>query len=299
MKKSHFDGSWAALVTPFKGGTVDKNALYRLLDMHLEARTDGLVICGTTGESATLAGEEKVKLMKAVSERVGGKIRLVFGTGGNNTLTAAELTKKAEDLGAEGVLVVTPYYNKPTPAGLLAHFTEIAKATRLPVILYNVPGRTGVNMTSQVTLELAKIPNVKAVKEASGNLDQIMDIIRDAPDGFALLSGDDALNYSILSLGGRGVISVTANVAPKMMKAFADAALREDWEKARVLHFELLDLHRAMFLESNPIPAKTSLHLMGLIRDEFRLPLVPATPGTREKLAKTLERMGLLPCSQP
>jgi len=294
MKKNNFEGSWAALVTPFKGGEIDREALFRLIDYHVSAKTDGLVISGTTGESATLSMKEKCDLMELVAKKVGGKIPLVLGTGGNNTTVAVELTKKAADLGASGVLVVTPYYNKPTQNGLIAHFTEIAKATNLPVILYNVPGRTGVNMTAQTTLELAKIPNVKAVKEASGNLEQIMDILSSAPDGFHLLSGEDSLNFPIMALGGKGVISVTANVDPVRMKSFTKAALKGDWEEARKIHFELLPLHRAMFLESNPIPVKTALSLMGYIADEFRLPLVRSTQQTREKLSQILRRMGLL-----
>ena len=296
MNNITFEGSWAALVTPFKNGAIDQQALYRLLDVHLSAKTDGLVICGTTGESATLSADEKASLMKTVADRVSGKVKLVFGTGGNDTAHAVELTRKAADLGAQGVLVVTPYYNKPTQTGLIAHFTHIAQATPLPVILYNVPGRTGVNMACATTLELARLPNVKAVKEASGNLEQIMDILRGAPKGFELLSGDDALNFAIMALGATGCISVTANVDPKRMKAFTDAARAKEWDKARTIHFELLDLHRAMFIESNPIPAKTALHLMGHVGNEFRLPLVPAAEATRERIAKTLERMGLLPC---
>lgn len=288
------DGSWVALVTPFHNGKIDERALFGLLDFHLEARTDGLVICGTTGESATLSADERAALMQMVARRVGGKIRLMFGTGGNATASAVEMTRRAADLGAEAVLVVAPYYNKPTQAGLLAHFQAVAAATTLPVVLYNVPGRTGVNMTAATTLELARVPNIKAVKEASGNLDQIMDILARAPAGFALLSGDDALNFAIMALGGRGTISVTANVAPAKMKAFTDACLAERWSEARAIHFELLDLHRAMFLEANPIPVKTALHLMGRLHDEFRLPLVPMGAGPRAQLAQTLERMGLL-----
>jgi 4-hydroxy-tetrahydrodipicolinate synthase len=290
-----FAGSWAALVTPFHDGSIDTKALYTLLDRHLEAQSDGLVICGTTGESATLTATEKADLMQIVAKRVSGKIKLVFGTGGNNTAAVAALTRKAEDLGAQGVLVVTPYYNKPTPAGLIAHFTEVAKATKLPVILYNVPGRTGVNMAPGTALELARLPNVKAMKEASGNLEQVMDLIKGAPPGFEVLSGEDSLNFPIMALGAAGCISVTANVDPRRMKAFTAAALQGDWAKARQVHFELLDLHRAMFIEANPIPVKTALHLMHLIRPEFRLPLVPAQSSTSEKLTPLLERMGLLP----
>jgi len=295
MPRTTFRGSWAALVTPFSNGQIDQEALFRLLDMHLSAGTDGLVIVGTTGESATLSSDEKSRLMELVAGRVSGKIGLMLGTGGNNTASAVEMTRKAENLGADSVLVVTPYYNKPTPAGQIAHFQAVAAATRLPVLLYNVPGRTGVNMTSATVLELAKTPNIRGIKEASGNVEQAMDILRAAPAGFELLSGEDALNMPLMAVGACGTISVTANVAPRLMKDFVDAALRKAWDEARLLHFNLLDLHRAMFFESNPIPVKTALALMGIIRDEFRLPLVQAVDSTRDRLARVLEQMGLLP----
>ncbi|HOY68704.1 MAG TPA: 4-hydroxy-tetrahydrodipicolinate synthase [Candidatus Ozemobacteraceae bacterium] len=295
MPRTTFQGSWAALVTPFHDGQIDLDALYRLLDLHLAAGTDGLVISGTTGESATLTGDEKIRLMETVAGRVTGKIGLMFGTGGNSTAAAVEMTRRAESLGADSVLVVTPYYNKPTPAGQIAHYQAVAAATKLPVLLYNVPGRTGTNMTAATVLELAKVPNIRGIKEASGNIEQAMDILRAAPAGFELVSGEDALNLPLMAVGARGTISVTANVAPRLMKEFVDAALRNTWDEARRRHFELLDLHRAMFYESNPIPCKTALALMGLIRDEFRLPLVPATGSTRDRLAVVLEKLGLLP----
>jgi len=286
-------GSWVALVTPFLNGSIDEKALCRLLDLHLEARTDGIVIAGTTGESATLSADEKTHLMNLVAKRLDGRIPLMLGTGGNNTATVIEATRRAADLGASSVLVVTPYYNKPPQGGLIEHFRAVAAATPLPVVLYNVPGRTGVNLLPPAVLELAKVANIKAVKEASGNLEQAMDILRAAPAGFALLSGEDALNHPLMAVGAAGTISVTANVDPRRMKAFNDAARAGKWADALRVHFELLDLHRAMFLEANPIPVKTALALRGLIREEFRLPLVPAQPTTREKLAPVLERMGL------
>ncbi|HEY9068968.1 MAG TPA: 4-hydroxy-tetrahydrodipicolinate synthase [Candidatus Ozemobacteraceae bacterium] len=295
MPRTTFQGSWAALVTPFHDGQIDLDALYRLLDLHLAAGTDGLVISGTTGESATLSGEEKIRLMETVAGRVAGKIGLMLGTGGNSTAAAVEMTRRAESLGADSVLVVTPYYNKPTPAGQIAHYQAVAGATKLPVMLYNVPGRTGTNMTAATVLELAKVPNIRGIKEASGNIEQAMDILRAAPAGFELVSGEDALNLPLMAVGACGTISVTANVAPRLMKQFVDAALRAAWDEARRRHFELLDLHRAMFYESNPIPCKTALALMGLIRDEFRLPLVPAVSQTRDRLAGVLEKLGLLP----
>ncbi|MBF0408679.1 MAG: 4-hydroxy-tetrahydrodipicolinate synthase [Candidatus Riflebacteria bacterium] len=284
-------GSWVALVTPFKDGKIDENALDGLLDFHLKAGTDGIVICGTTGESVTLTSDEKSLLMKRATAAFRGKVPIMLGTGGNNTSVVTENTRMAADHGADAVLVVTPYYNKPTQAGLIAHFTEVAKSTKLPVILYNVPGRTGVNLLPQTVLELAKISNIAGIKEATGNLEQAMDILRHAPEDFLLYSGEDALNFQLMATGASGTISVTGNVVPGKMKAFNDACLSKDWEKARKIHFELLDLHRAMFLESNPIPVKTALAIMGKIRDEFRLPLVQASSQTREKLAAIIQKL--------
>jgi len=280
-------GSWAALITPFRqDDQIDFAALERLLDMHLAARTDGLVICGTTGESATLSFDEKKALMKTVTARIAGKISIMFGTGSNDTRATCELTAKAADLGAESVLVVTPYYNKPPQEGLKQHFRAVAAATSLPVVLYNVPGRTGCNMLADTTLELSAVSNIVAVKEASGNLDQAMEIIRRAPEGFTLLSGEDALNLPILACGGVGTISVTANVAPKLMKQFNDAALVGDWSTARQIHFKLLDLHRGLFVETNPLPTKAALAGRGLIEDFARLPLCRPSDKTRELMQK-------------
>ncbi|MBF0500733.1 MAG: 4-hydroxy-tetrahydrodipicolinate synthase [Candidatus Riflebacteria bacterium] len=288
-------GSWVALVTPFRNGSIDRDALFRLLDLHIAAKTDGLVICGTTGESVTLSTAEKADLMENVTKRINGRIPLMLGTGSNNTASTVESTRNAADLGAEAVLVVTPYYNKPPQNGLIAHFREVAAATELPVVLYNVPGRTGVNLLPGSVLELARTPgtNIKAIKEASGNIEQAMDILRAAPPGFSLLSGEDALNLPLMMVGATGTISVTGNVDPRRMKIFNDAARAAQWNEARSLHFELLDLHRAMFLEANPIPVKAALNMMGLIGDEYRLPLIPATSSTREKLAVILGKMGL------
>ncbi|HNV68625.1 MAG TPA: 4-hydroxy-tetrahydrodipicolinate synthase [Candidatus Ozemobacteraceae bacterium] len=296
MKKKQpilLQGSWVALVTPFNRGRIDRPALKKLLDFHLQNDTDGLVISGTTGESATLSAEEKRELMSECTTHLQGRIPLMLGTGGNCTATATENTAHAADWGAQAVLVVTPYYNKPTQPGLIAHFTKVATATTLPVVLYNVPGRTGVNLLPSSVLALANVPNIRAVKEASGNLEQAMEILRFAPRDFVLFSGEDALNLPLMAVGARGTISVTANVAPRAMKEFNDAALAKNWDKAREIHFSLLDLHRHLFLESNPIPVKTALAHMGLIKEEFRLPLVKAADATREKLVSLLQRLKL------
>ena len=280
-------GSWVALITPFlHDGKIDFAAFEKLVAMHLAAKTDGIVICGTTGESATLCFEEKKALMLAVKKQTAEQIAIMFGTGSNDTSATCELTARAAELGADAVLVVTPYYNKPPQEGLKQHFKAVAAATKLPVVLYNVPGRTGCNMTADTTLELAETSNIIAVKEASGNLDQAMEIIRRAPKGFALLSGEDALNLPIMACGGVGTISVTANVAPKLMKQFNDAALSGDWNTARAVHFKLLDLHRGLFIETNPLPTKAALASRGLINDFARLPLCQPSAKTRELLQK-------------
>lgn len=289
MKANFLKGSWVALITPFKDNNeIDFSAFDRLVQMHLEAGTDGILICGTTGEAVTLSFAEKAELMQRVRSLTSGKVPLMFGTGANDTRVAVDLTAKAADLGADAVLVVTPYYNKPPQAGLIEHFRAVAAATRLPVVLYNVPGRTGCNMLPETVLTLAEIDNIVAVKEASGNLDQTMEIVRRAPQDFSLFSGEDALNLAIMSCGGVGAISVTANVAPKMMKQFCDAALAADIGKARDIHFRLLDLHRNLFCETNPLPTKAALKIRGFINDQARLPLTRPTARAYEILQKTI-----------
>lgn len=282
-------GSWVALITPFKAdGKIDFKALTVLVDRQLKACTDGIVICGTTGESATLADDEKKSLMVAVREQVGKRMPLMFGTGGNNTKVVVELTEKAASLGADAVLVVTPYYNKPPQEGLKLHYQAVAAATELPVVLYNVPGRTGCNLLPETVLELAQIKNIVAVKEASGNLNQTMEIVRRAPANFTLLSGEDALNLPILACGGMGTISVTANVAPQLMKKFNDAALTQDWQLAKSLHYRLLDLHHGLFIEANPLPAKAALAALGLLEDYTRLPLCRPSAKAADLMKKLI-----------
>ena len=289
MNTEFLKGSWVALITPFKENLeIDFEAVEKLVQMHLNAGTDGILICGTTGEAVTLSFSEKAELMKQVRNFTGGKVPLMFGSGSNDTRGSVELTGKAKELGADAVLVVTPYYNKPPQSGLVAHFTEVAASTELPVVLYNVPGRTGCNMLPETVLKLAEVDNIVAVKEASGNLDQTMEIVRRAPQGFALFSGEDALNLPIMCCGGKGAISVTANVAPRLMKEFCDAALAKDLDQARKLHYKLLDLHRNLFCETNPLPAKAALKLRGLIGDQVRLPLCPPTSRAYEIIEKII-----------
>jgi 4-hydroxy-tetrahydrodipicolinate synthase len=292
MKKVRFFGSYVALVTPFfENMSVDFEAFKKLVKLHIDAKTDGIVICGTTGEAATLTLDEKKELMRLTCELTQGSCKIIFGSGSNDTAAAVKLTEMAQDLGADGVLVVTPYYNKPPQQGLVAHYKAVAGSTSLPVILYNVPGRTGCNMLPETVLTLAETPNIVAVKEASGILEQTMAVVKGAPEGFGVFSGDDALNFPIMACGGIGTISVTANVAPKMMKAFNDAALKEDFALARKIHYQLLDLHKNLFVETNPLPAKAALAQRGLMQDHSRLPLCRPTENTHKIIEKTI--MGL------
>lgn len=283
MTKTVKKGSWVALVTPFNPDlSIDFAAVERLVAMHLKAGTDGILVCGTTGEAATLSFDEKKTLMTAVKKQVGTRVPIMFGTGSNSTNATVELTAMAAEFGADVVLVVSPYYNKPPQRGMIEHFKAAAAATKLPLVLYNVPGRTGSNMLAETTLELAKTENIVAIKEASGNLDQIMEIIRKAPAGFDVLSGDDALNLAIMACGGVGTISVTANFAPAMLKKFNDAALAKDFELARKIHYGLLDAHRAAFVEANPLPSKAALCAAGMMQAICRPPLCSPSDSTHE-----------------
>ncbi|GBC76622.1 4-hydroxy-tetrahydrodipicolinate synthase [bacterium HR08] len=293
---SRFRGCFVALVTPFRrDGQVDYERLEALVDFQLEAGMDGLVPCGTTGESATLHPEEQREIIRRVVERVRGRAPVIAGAGTNATEEAVELARHAERAGADAVLSVTPYYNRPTQEGLYQHFRAIAESVRLPVILYNVPSRTGCNLEVKTVLRLAEIPNIIGIKEASGNLEQIMELLRVRPQGFLVLSGDDAWTLPVLALGGDGVISVIANQTPAEMRELVAAALAGDWARARELHYRLLPLMRGNFLETNPIPVKAALAMMGLIEENYRLPLVPPRPETRERLRQILADLNLIP----
>jgi len=289
------------MITPFKSdGSVDEKALRRFVDFQIDGHIDMLLPCGTTGEGATLDENETDRVVQVVIEQSRQRVPVIVGAGSNSTAKAIQMTKRAKRLGADGVLSVGPYYNKPTQQGYYEHFKAIAEADDIPVIVYNVPGRTGGNIEAKTMLRLAEIPNIVAVKEASGNLGQIMDIIREAPSEFRVLSGDDALALAIVVLGGDGVVSVVSNETPAMMSAIIDAALQGNVEKARELHYKLLPLMNVNFIESNPIPAKAALAMMGLIEENYRLPLVRITPANREKVAKVVEELGLLqPAGRP
>jgi 4-hydroxy-tetrahydrodipicolinate synthase len=289
-----FAGAGTALVTPFtRSGSLDEAALRRLVRRQVEARIDVLVPCGTTGESVTLTADEQKRVVAITLEESGGR-PVLAGAGSNDTHTAIERSKAMAALGAHGILSVAPYYNKPTPEGVYRHFAAIADAVTVPIVVYNVPGRTGSNVDTRTQLRLAGHPNITAVKEASGNLTQVMDILRDRPEGFEVLSGDDANTLTFMALGGQGVISVAANQVPGPMRDLVAACARGDFAEGRRIHYRLLRLMNLNFVESNPIPVKASLALMGLCEESFRLPMCPPSEATREALRAALQELGLL-----
>lgn len=291
-----FAGSYVALVTPFtKSGGLDEAALRRLVRSHLRAGTAGLVPCGSTGEAATLTHEEYRRVVGLTLEESRGLLPVVAGVGTNATAKVVEMAREAESLGADALLVVSPYYNKPTQEGLYQHFRAVARNTRLPVIVYNIPGRTGVNVLPKTLLRLAAdCPNVVAVKEASGDIDQVSEIVARAPKGFSVLSGDDSLTVPMMAVGAAGVISVVANVVPRQTAAMCAAAQAGDFKKARGLHLKLFALVKTLFLETNPIPVKAALEMMGLCGGNLRLPLTPLSSENRILLRRQLADRSLL-----
>ena len=289
-----FKGSIVAIVTPFKNGELDEEAYRELIEFQIERGTSAIVPVGTTGESATLSMEEHARVLDVAVKAVNKRVPVIAGTGGNNTNEAIELTAHAKKVGADATLQVTPYYNKPTQEGLYQHFKAVAKAASLPQVLYNVPGRTGVNLLPTTVARLAELPEVVAIKEASGNLVQMAEIVNLVGDKIALLSGDDNLTLPVLALGGAGVISVVANIVPRDTADMVSAWERGDFARSKELFYRLLPLCQAMFYETNPIPVKTALALMGKIKGEFRLPLVPISPANEERLRKALIDYGLL-----
>jgi len=289
-----FAGAGVALVTPFtKDGALDEPAMRRLVRRQVEGRIDVLVPLGTTGESATLSPDEQQRVLEITLSEAKG-VPVLSGAGTNDTRTSIEKTRRAASLGAHGVLCVGPYYNKPTPEGFYRHFASIAEASPVPVVYYNVPGRTGSNIDTKTQLRLAEHKNIAGVKEASGNMGQIMDVLRDRPRGFEVLSGDDAVALPILALGGEGVISVAANQVPTPLHDLVAACRRGDFEEGRRIHNRLLRLMNLNFVESNPIPVKASLALLGLCEEAYRLPLCPPTDSTRNTLRSALSELGLL-----
>jgi 4-hydroxy-tetrahydrodipicolinate synthase len=289
-----FKGSMVAIVTPFKGGKLDEKALGDLIEFHIKNGTDVIVPCGTTGESATLSHDEHHRVVEFTIKTVNKRVPVVAGAGSNSTDESLELTKFAKKAGADGVLLITPYYNKPTQEGLFRHFKKIADSVDIPIVLYNVPGRTGVNMLPATVARLREVKNIVGLKEATGDMKQVSEIIRLCGRDFDVISGDDFTTLPLLCLGGVGGISVTANVAPADCAGMVDAFFAGKMQEALRFHYKLEPLHNAMFIETNPIPAKTSLALMGKIAEEFRLPLCPMADANKEKLKKALKDYGLI-----
>jgi 4-hydroxy-tetrahydrodipicolinate synthase len=283
MKNPIF-GSGVALVTPFKADfSIDIEALRKLVRMQIDGGTDFLVVQGTTGESPTLSQAEKMAVLDAVMTENNGKLKIVYGVGGNNTLAVGE-TLKAVPAGVDGILSVSPYYNKPIQKGIIEHYKYIAGCTDLPIILYNVPGRTGSNMLPETTLALAEVPNIVAMKEASGNMEQIMEIIRLRPEGFGVLSGDDALTMPLIAAGADGVISVVANAFPELFSKMVHASMEGDLTAARKAHYELIPITKMFFEEGNPGGVKVALRQLGVMDETMRMPLYPVSEGLRKRI---------------
>lgn len=289
-----FSGSMVALVTPFSNGKIDEKGLRKLVKFHMDNGTDVICPCGTTGEAATLSLEEHEAVVNITMDAAGGKIPVLAGTGSNNTEEAIRLTRHAARAGVAGCLHITPYYNRPTQEGLVAHFKKIADAVSIPIVLYNVPGRTGVNMLPETVARLAEIPTIVGIKEASGSLSQVSEIINLCRKDFNVVSGDDVNTLPIMAVGGKGVISVTANIAPRLVSSMVRAFEEGRLEEAQKLHHHLLPLHNSMFLQTNPIPVKTALGMMGMISSEMRLPLCPMPAELDDKLKKILKKYQLV-----
>lgn len=278
-------GVFTALVTPFNtDGSIDEPALRDLVERQVKAGVAGLVPCGTTGESSTLSHAEHDKVVEIVCDQVKGRISVIAGTGSNSTSEAIVMTKNAKAVGATHSLQVVPYYNKPNQKGLYEHYKAIAEAVDIPIIVYNIKGRTGINLETSTLVELAKIDNIIAVKEASGSLSQMMDVIQQTPDDFSVLSGDDSLTLALVAAGGHGVISVTSNVLPEKMVAYVDAGLNNDIVTMRKHHYELLEMMKKLFIDTNPIPVKTLLALKDRMKLKFRLPLCEPSDEVKEVL---------------
>ncbi len=288
-------GIYTALVTPFAGYKVDEEALKRLIEFQLENGINGIVACGSTGEAATLSYEEHARVIELSIKYVNGAVPVIAGTGSNSTTETVELTQSARKLGADGCLLTTPYYNKPTQEGLYRHYKKVAEEVDIPIILYNIPGRTGINMSPETIARIAQIPNVVGIKEASGSVLQVAEIFRLTKGTFTIVSGDDNLFLPMMSVGAVGVISVISNLMPRALKELYKTFLEEkDVEKARDLNVGLLPIMQAMFVETNPIPVKEALYHMGLVEKEFRLPLCPLSEGNSAFLKGILKEYGLL-----
>src|SRR3712207_2173088 len=291
-----FSGTFTALVTPFKNGEVDVEALENMVEFQIQHGVSGLVPCGTTGETPAMSEAEDRLVVETVVRVANGRVPVVAGTGSNSTDMAIKYTRMAQEVGANGSLQVAPYYNKPTQEGLFRHFATIAESTDLPLILYNIPGRTSVTISAQTMARLAEIPNVVGVKDSTLSMNMIADVISLCGEDFDVLSGDDPMTLPLVALGGRGVISVASNVAPGAVSDMVRALLEGDWERGRELHYELLPLFRALFVETNPIPVKTAASLLGLCSDEMRLPMIPLSGENLRTLQRVMEETShLLP----
>ena len=297
MKKNAllFRGTGTALVTPFtRKGDIDEQALRRLVDFQIAGGVEALLPTGTTGESVTLDEDEQARVVAIVADQARGRVPVIAGAGSNATRKAISLAKRVLDAGADGVLIVAPYYNKPTQEGLFQHYEAIVDAIDAPVIVYNVPGRTASNIEAATALRIAELPNIAGIKEASGNIGQVMEILRNRPAGFAVWSGDDAVTLPFVALGADGVVSVVSNEVPKEFSKMVRSCLAGEFTAARKAHERLLPLMNVNFIESNPIPVKAALAMMGLIEEEYRLPVVPLQESNRPKLKAVLRELGLV-----
>jgi 4-hydroxy-tetrahydrodipicolinate synthase len=295
MSQTTLQGSFVALVTPFREGRIDEAKLRELVEFHVGHGTDGLIPCGTTGESPTLSHDEHKRVVEIVVDAVRRRIAVVAGTGSNSTAEAIDLTRHAEKAGATGALVVNPYYNKPTQEGLYRHFRAVAESVAIPILVYNIQSRTAVNVETATLARLARdCRNVAGVKEASGSLDQMSQVIAACGPNFSVLSGDDNITLPLMAIGGHGVISVIANIVPRETADMVHAALEGDFKRARELHYRLFPLARAAFLETNPIPIKEAMAMAGMIEPEFRLPMCRMSDANREKLRAILKPYGLI-----
>ena len=289
-----FQGVFSALVTPLRDGALDERALHELVELQIGAGVDGLVPCGSTGEAATLSHAEHRRVVEVVVAAARGRVQVLAGTGSNSTAEAIALTRHAKEAGADGALLISPYYNKPTQAGIVAHYAEVARQAAFPLVVYNIPGRTASNVLPDTLSRLAEVEQIVGVKEASGNLDQMAHVIASVPEDFAVLSGDDSITLPLLAIGGAGVISTASNLVPAEIVELVRAFRAGDVARARALHYRLLPLFDALFTETNPIPVKAALALRGLILEELRLPLTRVSAPNRERLQAAMKELGLL-----
>ena len=289
-----FNGALSAIVTPFRDGEVDERALRDHIEWQIQSGIDGIVPCGSTGESATLTHSEHDRVIKITIEQTRRRVPVVAGTGSNSTAEAIRLTTAAREMGADGAPMLSPYYNKPTQEGIFRHYKTIAAAVDLPIVVYNIPGRTASNIAPETFARLCEIRNIVGIKEASGSMDQISDIRRLCGDRLTILSGDDGLTVPIMALGGKGVIATTSNVMPREMHDLAAAGLAGDFARAREIHYKIMPVMRALFIETNPIPLKQALAFMGRCANEVRMPLCPMSPSAADKLRSAMKELKLI-----